>query len=70
MSTLGADALDWPEDPPGVVRTGDTITIAGVFKRRTWWQRLLRRPKALQQFTVNRSGAIDNFRRAIRRMHE
>lgn len=37
---------------PLKLRKGDRFTIAGTYRRRTFWQWLLRRPRELQQWVV------------------
>ena len=36
------------------VKVGQTFTISGRYKRRTFWQWILRRPRELQQFRAKR----------------
>lgn len=52
------------------LRQGDIITIAGVYKRRTFWQWLFHRPAALQQYTFNRTAAETQMRVAQERATE
>lgn len=41
-----------PTPTPVAFKTGDSLTIAGTFKRRTFWQWLTRKPRELLTFTV------------------
>lgn len=41
---------------------GDTFTICGKFKRRTFWQWLTRQPKQLEVFSVSSFSGSDHTR--------
>lgn len=45
------------------MKIGDRITMAGVFKRRTFWQWLTRKPREFQThiITAEATAAYDNF---------
>jgi hypothetical protein len=47
----------------------DVFTIAGVYKHRTLWQRITRRPRELQRFIFNHSGALEQLVAAQWRMN-
>lgn len=34
------------------LQPSDIVTIAGVYRARTFWQWMMRKPKPLQQFTI------------------
>lgn len=38
--------------PNSLPQSGDILTVEGIYKRRTFWQWLFRRPKKPQTFTV------------------
>jgi hypothetical protein len=46
------------------MKTGDKITVAGIYQRRTFWQWLKNRPRKLQSFeviaTTTSEGYFDN----------
>jgi hypothetical protein len=44
------------------LQSGDIISIAGVYRSRTFWQWLINKPKHLQQFMVNRDIAENQFK--------
>lgn len=46
---------------PLKLRKGDRFTIAGQYRRRTFWQWLLRRPRELQQWVVTADAASRGF---------
>ncbi len=44
-----------PPSPSGrPLQPGDRYTIAGVYRRRTWWEWLTRQPRRLQVWVVRR----------------
>lgn len=49
MSTINKP-LDWTPMEP--LKVGDTFTMAGQYKRRSFWQWLKNEQRILQQFTV------------------
>lgn len=38
-----------------ILQVGDTFTVAGAYRRRTFWQWLTRQPKQLQTYTLTGS---------------
>jgi hypothetical protein len=48
--------LDGKTPANSLVQPGDIVQIAGVYKRRTFWQWLTRRSKQLQSFKI---GAVN-----------